>query len=191
MGDKMLAVHRIGRKVSAFFLLFFSAMPSMVPAQTMENKTVFCLSNGTQIAAERFETKDGKFYLYIRGSTVPLVYPASQITGVNTACNAVAPVLRFGIHGSNTIGERLMPMLIEAYGKKHLNTPPVFKPGKPEEQEITLREGSIRKAVIDFRAHGSGTAAKGRGGVDVVDGPGDVDLLRFGVARLRRGLIGR
>jgi phosphate transport system substrate-binding protein len=160
MGDEMFALIHTGRKVLATLLLFL-AMPSLATAQGAESKTLFCLHNGTQIAADRFETRDGKFYLYIHGSKAPLEYPASQITGVNTPCKAAAPVPHFGIHGSNTIGERLMPMLIETYGNKYLKTRPLFHPGKPEEQEITLLEGTANKAVIDFRAHGSGTAAKG------------------------------
>jgi phosphate transport system substrate-binding protein len=66
---------------------------------------------------------------------------------------------RFGIHGSNTIGERLMPMLIEAYGKKRLGVMPTAKLTAPEEQEITLRSSSGTRAIIDLHAHGSGTAA--------------------------------
>ena len=68
---------------------------------------------------------------------------------------------RFGVHGSNTIGERLMPMIIDAYGEKRLGGRPLHKPGTPEEEEITLKSGGETKAVIDFHAHGSGTAPKG------------------------------
>jgi phosphate transport system substrate-binding protein len=172
------------RKKAFATLLCFLVIPSMAMAQDAEGKTLFCLYNGTQIAADRFETRDGKFYLYVRGSKTPLEYPANQITGVNTVCRAAAPVPRFGIHGSNTIGERLMPMLIETYGNKHLKTRPLFRPGKPEEQEITLREGNANKVVVDFRAHGSGTAAKGLVGGSAIIGmasrrlkPKEVDAI--------------
>lgn len=144
--------------IAAVFAILLVAAPA---AWAQDGKTLFCLSDGTQIAAERFETREGKFYLYVPGSSTPLEYPAGSVKGINTACAPSGPVARFGIHGSNTIGERLMPMLIEAYGQKQLKTRPLFKPGEPEEQEITLRAGQNTKAIIDFRAHGSETAAKG------------------------------
>src|SRR5262249_28262528 len=94
-----------------------------------QQQTIFCMSDGMQIAAERFETKDGKFLLYVPGNPTPLEYPSSAVKGINLAkCeNAIPggnnpphiqqtqnqnppPTGGFGIHGSNTIGERLMPM---------------------------------------------------------------------------------
>jgi phosphate transport system substrate-binding protein len=144
------------------------------PGFAQSQQTLFCLADGTQISAERFETRDGKFLLYIPGSSQPLEYPASSIKGINVKCETPpAPPVpqptptagRFGIHGSNTIGERLMPLLIEAFGTKKLGAKPNSKPGASEEQEITLNSPSGPVAVVDLKAHGSGTSAK-----DLIDG---------------------
>jgi len=55
-----------------------------------------------------------------------------------------------------------MPLLIETYAVRKFSQRPAFKPGsEPETQEITLRAGADAKAVIDFRARGSGTAPAG------------------------------
>jgi phosphate transport system substrate-binding protein len=64
------------------------------------------------------------------------------------------------IHGSNTIGERLMPMLIEAYSKQKLGGAPNAKIPRAEEQEFTLPSGAGNSVSIDLQVHGSGTAAK-------------------------------
>jgi phosphate transport system substrate-binding protein len=152
-------------QVAAVLLAVFS----IGQAHAQQQQTLFCLTDGTQIAAERFETKDGKFLLYVPGSTTPLEYPSSAVKGINVRCDPTVPSGNnppppsgsgFGIHGSNTIGERLMPMLIEAYATSKLGAKPTAKMGKSEEQEITLklREGGSK--VIDLQAHGSGTSAK-------------------------------
>lgn len=126
----MSRFNRIGTAFCALAAFLLAPVPA---ALAQDTKTLFCLSDGTQITAERFETRGGKFLLYVPGSSAPLEYPASSVKGINTACAQASATARFGIHGSNTIGERLMPLLIDAYGQKHLKTRPVFKPGKPEE----------------------------------------------------------
>ncbi len=132
------------------------------PVLAQQAKNVFCLADGTTIGVERFEARDGKYFLYVAGATTPLEYPASAVRGIDSPYCGVAPASRaFGIHGSNTIGERLMPMLIEAFAVKRFGSRPQVKPTQPEEQEITLRSGAETKAMIDFKAKGSGTAAKG------------------------------
>jgi phosphate transport system substrate-binding protein len=146
----------------------------LAPAAAQTSKTIFCFTDGTKIGAERFETRDGKFLLYVAGGSEPLEYPANKVCSVNVEPCACAPApqpqppgpapatdaLHFGIHGSNTIGERLMPALIEAYARKAYGAAPVTKLGKPEEMEITINSGGAARAVIDFQSHGSGTAAK-------------------------------
>jgi len=156
---------------AGLFLPIMAAMPMSVGLANQNDASPaavsFCLIDGTKLNAERFEQKDGRFLFYVPGSSAPLEYPASSIRGINvTDCSAIAQAAPqqtsdFGIHGSNTIGERLMPLLIEAYGRQRFNTQPVFKPTKFEEQDIRIREGATVKAVIDFQSHGSGTAAKG------------------------------
>jgi len=138
-----------------------------VPAAAEAPKTIFCLTDGSKIGAERFEQRDGTFYLYVSGSSTPLHYEASKVCGVNVeSCNCGGngggvSVAHFGVHGSNTIGERLMPMLIDAYARRAYNAEPVTRIVRPEESEITIRSGSEAKGVIDFRSHGSGTAVEG------------------------------
>jgi phosphate transport system substrate-binding protein len=151
--------------------LGFLCAPAPLSAQRAT--TVFCFTDGSKIGAESFETRDGKFFLKVPGSATPLEYPAANVCGVNVepcACDhrraendgtRQPDVPRFGVHGSNTIGERLMPMLIEAYASKKYGAAPLTKLVKPEETEITIRSGAESKAIIDFQSHGSGTASKG------------------------------
>lgn len=146
---------------SSLFLFGLSSLPLPTYAAT-----TFCLADGMSVSAEKFETKDGKFFLYVAGSDTPLEYPSSSVKGINVACQVAPPtpspggVAKFGIHGSNTIGERLMPMLIDTFGRKRFDTAPIMKPRAPEEQDITLRAGKEPRATIDLQAHGSGTSAK-------------------------------
>lgn len=145
-------------------------------ASAQQQQTIFCLADGTKIGATRFETHEGRFLLHVAGSATPLEYPASSIKGINVdPCPvAAAPVVRsaanapsavapdvFGVHGSNTIGERLMPMLIEAYAKQRLGAAPTVRLKGGEEQEILLKSPNGARVAIDLQAHGSGTAAKG------------------------------
>src|SRR5262249_34436550 len=67
----------------------------------------------------------------------------------------------FGIHGSNTIGERLMPMLIDAFADKRFGTKPSYRARAPEELDIDIiGPGAAPVARIDLEAKGSGTAVK-------------------------------
>jgi phosphate transport system substrate-binding protein len=132
------------------------------PAQAQQQPTLFCLSDGTKIAAEHFDTKDGKFLLYVHGSTTPREYPSSSVTAINERCEQAAPPAGagFGIHGSNTIGERLMPMLIEAYATAKLGAKPTSKLTGAEEQEITMKVPSGGTRLINLQGHGSATSAR-------------------------------
>jgi phosphate transport system substrate-binding protein len=152
---------------------------TLTAALAQPQKTVFCIADGTQIGVDRFEMKDGKFFLYVQGAAQPLQYPTTSVKGIDVPCTSTSPapaaataaaglapaavpaVARFGIAGSNTIGERLMPMLIDAFGSKHLGVEPQSKITGKEEQEITLRSPAGTQAVINFAAHGSGTATPG------------------------------
>ncbi len=67
-----------------------------------------------------------------------------------------------GIHGSNTIGAKLMPALIEAYAKTAAASLEVKGGKTPEELEMSLaQKNGTTLATIDLRSHGSGTATKG------------------------------
>jgi phosphate transport system substrate-binding protein len=109
--------------------------------------------------------------LYTAGSSSPLEVSADQVKSIGVPCEATSsppPATtaigqKFGIHGSNTIGERLMPMLIEAYAQKQYGARPIFKTRAPEEQDIEVRSPGASEplAVIDLAAKGSGNSAKG------------------------------
>lgn len=165
---------RAGRPAGALAAaLLLTGAASPAAAQVM-----FCLTDGVQIQAERFEQRDGRFIIWVAGSPTPLEYPATAVRGINVPCVRTAapalpqplppssqqlaqPVAGIGIHGSNTIGERLMPLLIEAYSTRRLGGRPTTKLGKPEQQEITLPARDGRASIIHLHAHGSGTSAKG------------------------------
>lgn len=149
------------------------AMPQFGGA--LAQGSTFCLADGKQIKADRFEQRGDKFYLYVSGSTAPLEYAGADIAGINVPCQtssraalAVSPVsaaaaagkVDFAVHGSNTIGERLMPLLIEAYGQRLHGVRPTAKLGQPEEQELTLGAPGGPATTIELHAHGSGTSAK-------------------------------
>lgn len=164
---RLLSISRLCLACAAPVLAASISLFCAETAAAQQTKTIFCFADGTTIGAERFETRDGKFYIYVTGSATPLEYPASMVRGIDSPqCAAVPPIPvpaagHFGIQGSNTIGERLMPLLIESYAVKKLGQRPAVKPGsEPEAQEISLRSGAETKAVIDFKAKGSGTAPK-------------------------------
>ncbi len=158
----------------ALLALFFAT--SLVAATSTRSKaevgTTVCLSNGTKIVASSFETHDGKFFFTVPGASAPLSYPAEMVVAINVPECPAAKVSnppkqedqtpgRFGVHGSNTIGERLMPMLIDAFSQQRLGALPTRNATKPEESEITLPAAVSGARVIDFQSHGSGTSAKG------------------------------
>jgi phosphate transport system substrate-binding protein len=165
----MLTFHlRLGITMSLALL----GLPSAAEAQNV----VVCLRNGVQVNAERFEARGDTFSIFVAGNTTPVVYAASAIAGINVPCTGSASAAAstqtssssttdssrgtFGIHGSNTIGERLMPMLIEGYSQSQFGARPVVRLSAPEEQEISLGRSNAQSTVVQLHAHGSGTAAK-------------------------------
>ncbi len=163
----MLHILRLGTPI---FLAAAFATLCARGAAAEPHTTIFCLLDGTKIGATRFETREGKFLLYVSGATEPLEYPVNAVRGINVdPCPAPPPAAttatangggsgRFGVQGSNTIGERLMPMLIEAYAQG-LGAKPTTKLTDKEEEEISFETGGAR-STIELKAHGSGTAAK-------------------------------
>ncbi len=151
--------------VTAMGICFF---PQIGMAQ---QQSIFCLEGGVQIGVERFETHDNKFFLYVPGNSTALEYPASAVKGINVPCqaggssntqnNVSSSSNEFGVQGSNTIGERLMPMLIEAYGTKKFGIKPASKLTGNEEEQITLKNSSGASTVVNLQSHGSGTATPG------------------------------
>ncbi len=139
-----------------------------------------CLRSGMTVRAIRIEPNEGRFKLYFDAASPPLDVGAGDIENIGQPCApanakrdpaqaAAAPatdagtqsfgIQSFGIHGSNTIGERLMPMLIDAYADKRFGTKPVYSASAPEQLDIDLLgPGSAPVARIDLQAKGSGTA---------------------------------
>ncbi|MGO9484298.1 MAG: substrate-binding domain-containing protein [Rhodomicrobium sp.] len=152
----------------------FSSAVLCQSASAADEVTDICLKNGILLRA-RIDTRDGKFFVYVPGKDA-----ATDMTGmihsvgvpedpvckglVATPAPTAVPIkeqtAEFGIRGSNTIGERLMPMLIEAYATKAFGAPPASKNLEPEHLTIEIKRPEAPKpaAVIDFRAEGSGTA---------------------------------
>lgn len=163
---------KTGLGALAVWALAVCLLPGDASAQ---QHTTFCLEGGLQVSVDRFEVRDGKFLLYVAGSSAPMEYASSAVKGINVPCQttpATTPTApqpttvqaapgEFGIHGSNTIGERLMPMLIEAYAEKKFGKKPQTKLLGSEEQEFNLGTPSGAHALVTLLAHGSGTATPG------------------------------
>ncbi len=65
----------------------------------------------------------------------------------------------FGVHGSNTVGAELMPLLIEGYAQKEKLKFEKIK--SPQENELLYKlskEGGTTVASIDLKAHGSSSS---------------------------------
>lgn len=141
------------------------------------------LHAGSAIDAEAV-ARDGDNYK-ITLPTLPddvLILPVTEVLCVGQSCQApgalqkveqplqspaprpakgAIPPGKIEIHGSNTIGERLMPELIEAFAKAN-GYEAEISPGEADESSFSLsREGDQSTgSTIDLRAHGSGTAVR-------------------------------
>ncbi|MEO1291716.1 MAG: phosphate ABC transporter substrate-binding/OmpA family protein [Pseudomonadota bacterium] len=74
---------------------------------------------------------------------------------------AVAQSADIGIHGSNTVGAKLMPALIDAYARSNGGVAAERPSAIQEEVTIELRGGGSNAAAIDLQRHGSSTSFKG------------------------------
>ena len=133
--------------------------------------TDICLKNGVRVRA-RVEFRDKKILLYMQGNPTaadmtdqvhsigaaddPICKGPGPVPNVSTSCEPS----HFSIRGSNTIGERLMPTLIEGYSKKTYGTAPKVTFPKPEEGTIEISRPNCPEPVvaIDYQSKGSGTA---------------------------------
>ncbi len=133
--------------------------------------TDICLKNGVRIRA-RVEFRDKKILLYMQGNPTAADM-TDQVHSIGAAddpiCKGPVPVpnvssscepSHFSIRGSNTIGERLMPTLIEGYSKKTYGIAPKVTFPKPEEGTIEISRPNCPEPVvaIDYQSKGSGTA---------------------------------
>jgi phosphate transport system substrate-binding protein len=129
-----------------------------------------CLKSGVQVRAVRVEARDSKFIVYPEGGGAAIEFAEGQVKGIGVPCGSATPTppqstastQKFGIYGSNTIGERLMPLLIDAFSQKKYGARSIQRPVAPEESSIEIRSSGASEpvAVIDFQSHGSGTSAK-------------------------------
>jgi phosphate transport system substrate-binding protein len=72
------------------------------------------------------------------------------------------PPETFAIHGSNTIGARLMPALVEAYADSVGANAMTLAGAQPEEVELKLQtKAGATLAAVGIQSHGSGTAVPG------------------------------
>lgn len=101
------------------------------------------------------------------GRTIAITSPTAGLIVVETrrfSCSGAAcPVLDsdddFSIQGSNTIGDALMPALVEAFAASQNMRLEKRVGASPEEVGLDLMTGAGTKAgAIDLRSHGSGTA---------------------------------
>ena len=158
--------------------LLFTGLLCGGPAQAQELTDV-CLKNKVAARA-RVEMRDQKIFLYLQGNP-PALDMTDQIHSIGNPddplCKEPTPshvkdqtppstavqsceTTRFGIRGSNTIGERLMPSLIEGFSKSAFGTAPKVTFPKPEEGTIEISQPGCPEpvATIDYQSKGSGTA---------------------------------
>ena len=102
-------------------------------AVAAESMTDICLKNGILLRAP-VDARDGKFFVRLPGKDAAtdmtgkihsVGVPDDPVCGVSAS--GEENTAEFGVRGSNTIGERLMPMLIEAYSTKTFGAPPIAK----------------------------------------------------------------
>ena len=158
-------------RIAGCILLCATALASFPGSGAAQSATNVCLKSGITIRASRIETREGKYLFYPQGASTPVEEDPVNVRCIGCdECAGTPPPppppppvnVKFGIAGSNTIGEALMPAIISAYGKKTYGTTPVSVPvpGQQDEQTIKLGNPDAPAAIIDFKAHGSGTAPK-------------------------------
>lgn len=104
-----------------------------------------------------------RWWLYAAAATAWLTLTAADVQGQDAhGAEAPATAAEFAIHGSNTIGARLMPALIEAYAASIGATVNTATGERPEEVSLRLAgRGGSTLATIALFSHGSGTAVPG------------------------------
>jgi phosphate transport system substrate-binding protein len=147
---------------------------SVAHAQTagQDTKIQVRLRDGSIIYADRVERQGPKILVVVPNfSTAPIELDASVVLCMGEACAPAAGAPgkaaattgppRFGMHGSNTIGGRLMPALLKAFSKSRFGADAEIDDGAKEgEKTIYLggRESGEAKGIVDIAAHGSATA---------------------------------
>jgi phosphate transport system substrate-binding protein len=88
-----------------------------------------------------------------------IILAAYQHPCSKASAQSSAAADRLGIHGSNTVGARLMPSLVEAYAASIGASVVRRAGGDPEQVELQLASpAGSPLALVDISSHGSGTA---------------------------------
>jgi phosphate transport system substrate-binding protein len=162
------------RFAAAAFICAAALLGSAAHAQTagQEGKIQVRLRDGSIIYADRVEREGPKLLVTVPSfSTAPIELDASVVLCTGEACEpkpteagqavAAAGPPRFGIHGSNTVGARLMPALLNAFSKSRFRADAEIDEGEGEDEKTVYlggREGGEPKGIVDLEAHGSATA---------------------------------
>lgn len=124
---------------------------------------------GSSLTLEgRLVEYNGTVYVVDVAGYGPLRFESDKFDCVSGSCPSVPSITtsslspRFGVYGSNTIGAKLMPSLIEAYAESLGGQVTKRVGAKPEEVEMAMLDAENKKvADIDLRSHGSGTSFPG------------------------------
>lgn len=131
-------------------------------------------NNGALVVHGKLIKFDGAFYVVDSEEFGSITIDARKFSctagqcpqsgaAINAGRNLGRPVSNnFAIHGSNTIGAKLMPTLIESYAKKISASTKKILGSVPEEMKLILTSANGDKlSSIDLHSYGSGTSAKG------------------------------
>ena len=167
-------------------LAVFATVLACMDSAFAQSGSDVCLRSGMTVHAIRIEPNGARFKLYFDTASPPLEVGADEIKSIGERCAgaaaspAGAPVASpkpdapaqsfaiqsFGIHGSNTIGEQLMPMLIDAYAAKRFGNKPSYRARAPEELDIEIGRrstgGTHRPSGQRLRHRNQGPARQGR-----------------------------
>jgi phosphate transport system substrate-binding protein len=162
------------RVAAAAFICAAALLGSAAQAQTagQEGKIQVRLRDGSIIYADKVEREGPKLLVTVPSfSTAPIELDASVVVCTGEACEpkpaepgqavAAEGPPRFGIHGSNTIGARLMPALLNAFSKSRFRADAEIDEGEGEDEKTVYlggREAGQPKGIVDLEAHGSATA---------------------------------
>ena len=93
---------------------------------------------------------------------VPLLHPFSliRISVLALACSGPVQATDLEIHGSNTVGARLAPMLMTAYLEQYTGTEVTEQETRHENEKLLIAENQGATVTVKVAAHGSSTGYK-------------------------------
>ena len=168
---------------SGLVIAFAALLASLGAARAEPRVVLTSLDGATRVEGELLGF-DGENYT-VRTSLGIIAVAAAQVTCAGPGCPVVISYGgRFAIQGSNTIGDGLMPALIEGYADT-LDAELVRQVGGGENQRVLrLADAQGREiAVIEVGAHGTATAFPA-----LADGSAAIGLASRRVAAAEAGL---